>query len=174
MVFQGIPSIYDRLELTLEIKIGTSGVCKFKTENLLELPEGLEVFLLDKELNITTEINNELVAEFELETGTYTDRFYVVFKQVEILTVEDNIEVTDDLVVFYNSTIQSIVINNPSEFSAKNISLYNILGQQVVKVATEFNHTKAITIPVSVATGAYLVTFDYNNGTQITKKLIIK
>ncbi|NQY30082.1 MAG: T9SS type A sorting domain-containing protein, partial [Flavobacteriaceae bacterium] len=64
--------------------------------------------------------------------------------------------------------------NNPSEFSAKNISLYNILGQQIMKVTTEFNHTKAITIPVSVATGAYLVTFDYNNGTQITKKLIIK
>ncbi|PHS09796.1 MAG: hypothetical protein COA88_04285, partial [Kordia sp.] len=86
----------------------------------------------------------------------------------------DNIEITDDLVVFYNSTTQSIVINNPSEFTAKNISLYNILGQQVVKVVTEFNHTKAIAIPVSVATGAYLVSFDYNNGTQMKKKLIIK
>ncbi|NQY31479.1 MAG: T9SS type A sorting domain-containing protein, partial [Flavobacteriaceae bacterium] len=153
---------------------GTSGLCKFKTESLSELPTGLEVFLLDKELNITTKISEELVAEFELETGVYTDRFYVVFKQVEILTVEDNIETTNDLVVFYNSTTQSIAINNPSEFSAKNISLYNILGQQIMKVTTEFNHTKAITIPVSVATGAYLVTFDYNNGTQITKKLIIK
>ncbi|PHS09020.1 MAG: hypothetical protein COA88_05820 [Kordia sp.] len=174
LVIQGIPSIYTGLELPLEIKIGTSGVCKFKTESLSELPAGLAVFLLDKELNIITEISNELVAEFELATGIYNDRFYVVFKQVEILTVEDNIEITDDLVVFYNSTTQSIVINNPLEFTAKNISLYNILGQQVVKVATEFNHTKAITIPVSVATGAYLVSFDYNNGTQITKKLIIK
>ncbi|NQY30285.1 MAG: T9SS type A sorting domain-containing protein [Flavobacteriaceae bacterium] len=174
LVIQGIPSIYAGLELPLEIKIGTSGVCKFKTESLLELPAGLEVFLLDKELNLTTEISNELVAEFELETGTYTDRFYVVFKQAEILTVEDNIEVTDDLLVFYNGSTKNIEISNPSEFTAKNIVVYAITGQEVVKVNNVFTEVNTIEIPVNVVSGAYLVRFDYNNGTQVTKKLIIK
>ncbi|PHS10304.1 MAG: hypothetical protein COA88_02325, partial [Kordia sp.] len=93
---------------------------------------------------------------------------------VEILTVEDNIEITDDLVVFYNSTTQSIVINNPSEFTAKNIVVYAITGQKVVKLNNVFTEVNTIEIPVSVATGTYMVSFDYNNGTQITKKLIIK
>jgi len=54
------------------------------------------------------------------------------------------------------------------------VSLYNVLGQQVVKVNTDYTNVTEIAIPVQVATGTYLVTFDYNNGTTITKKMLIK
>ncbi|PHS04587.1 MAG: hypothetical protein COA88_13435 [Kordia sp.] len=174
LVIQGIPLIYDGLELPLEIKIGTSGVCKFKTESLLELPAGLEVFLLDKELNSTTPISEELVAEFELETGVYTDRFYVVFKEAEILTVEETDVISDNLVIFYNGSTKNIEISNPSEFTVKNIVIYAITGQEVVKDNNVFTEVNTIEIPVNVASGVYLVSFDYNNGTQIMKKLIVK
>jgi len=59
-------------------------------------------------------------------------------------------------------------------FSAKNISLYTVLGQEVLASKDEYKHVKDISVPVSVATGAYLVRFEYNYGAMITKKLIIK
>jgi len=52
--------------------------------------------------------------------------------------------------------------------------LYNVLGQQVVKSNKDYTNVTDITIPVQVASGTYLVAFDYNNGKQVTKKLIIK
>jgi len=54
------------------------------------------------------------------------------------------------------------------------VSLYNVLGQQVVKGSRDYTNVEDIVIPVSVETGTYLVTFDYNNGTTVTKKLLIK
>ena len=92
----------------------------------------------------------------------------------EVLDVEDIIKSTDDLVVFYNIGTHSVQISNASSFSAKNITLYNVQGQEVLLSKKEYAKVNEITIPVSVATGTYLVRFDYNDGTMITKKLIIK
>ncbi|PHS03347.1 MAG: hypothetical protein COA88_15910, partial [Kordia sp.] len=100
--------------------------------------------------------------------------FYVVFKEAEILTVEETDVISDNLVIFYNGSTKNIEISNPSEFTAKNIVIYAITGQEVVKVNNVFTEVNTIEIPVNVVSGVYLVSFDYNNGTQITKKLIIK
>jgi len=66
------------------------------------------------------------------------------------------------------------MINSSSVFTAKKVSLYNVLGQQVLKTSTDYTNVTEISIPVQVATGTYLVTFDYNNGTTVTKKVLIK
>jgi len=173
LVIQGIEAIHEDLELPLHIKVGTDGICKFEVGSLSEIDPSLEVYLMDKELNTTSRLEENIPVAFELASGAYTDRFYVVFKTTA-LAIEDVENSSNDLIVFYNTNNQSISISNPISFSAKNIGLYNILGQQVVKVADDYTDTKKVTIPVAVATGTYLIRFDYNNGTQVTKKLIIK
>jgi len=174
LVIQGIGAIYEDLELPLQIKVGAEGICKFETQSLSDLDPSLEVYFLDKELNLATKLEAGIPAEFNLASGEYNDRFYVVFKTAEVLAIDDLNTISDDLVVFYNTTTGSISINNSSEFTAKNVSLYNVLGQQVVKVNTDYTNVTGVTIPVQVATGTYLVTFEYNNSTTITKKLLIK
>jgi len=91
-----------------------------------------------------------------------------------VLAIDDLDTISEDLVVFYNTTTGSISINNSSLFTAKNVSLCNVLGQQVLKVNTDYTNVTEVVIPVQVATGTYLVTFDYNDGTTITRKLLIK
>jgi len=174
LVIQGIGAVYEDLELPLQIKVGTEGVCKFEVESLADLDSSLEVYFLDKVLNISTRLEEGTPVEFNLDSGEYNDRFYVVFKVIEVLAIDDLNSVSEDLVVFYDTTSGSISISDSSVFTAKNVSLYNVLGQQVVKVKTDYTNVTEIVIPVQVATGAYLVTFDYNNGKQVTKKLIIK
>jgi len=174
LVIQGIGAIYEDLELPLQIKVGTEGICKFEVESLADLDPSLEVYFLDKELNISSRLEEGTPVEFNLVSGEYNDRFYVVFKAAEVLAIDDVDVISDALVVFYNATTGIISISDSSVFTAKNVSLYNVLGQQVLKANSDYTNVMEVSIPVQVATGTYLVTFDYNNGNQVTKKLIIK
>jgi len=174
LVIQGIGAIYEDLELPLEIKVGTEGGCKFETQSLSDLDPSLEVYFLDKELNVSSRLEAGTPVEFNLAAGEYNDRFYVVFKTSEVLAIDDVATNSEDLIVFYNATTGSISINNSSEFTAKNVRLYNVLGQQVLKETKDYTNVTEVLIPVQVAIGTYLVTFDYNNGAAITKKLLIK
>jgi len=174
LVIQGIGAVYEDLELPLQIKVGAEGVCKFETESLVDLDPSLEVYFLDKELNSSTRLEAGVPVEFNLASGEYNDRFHVVFKAAEVLAIEDVNTISDDLVVFYNPASGSISIKNSSLFTAKNVSLYNVLGQQVLKVNADYTNVTEVVIPVQVATGTYLLTFVYNNGTTITRKLLIK
>ena len=174
LVIQGIGSIYEDLELPLQIKVGAEGVCKFEAQSLADFDSSLEVYFLDKELNLSSRLEIGLPIEFNLASGVYNDRFYVVFKTAEVLAIDDVNIASEDLVVFYNTASGSINISDSSVFTAKNISLYNVLGQEVLKSNADYTNVTEVSIPVKVATGTYLITFDYNNGKQITKKLIIK
>jgi len=179
LVIQGIGAVYDNLELPLHIKASEDGVCAFEAGSLADLDPLVEVYFLDKELNKSVRLESGVATEFSLSEGIYTDRFYVVFKQrKEAISVIDNSEETEEilneLVVFYNGSTKNIEISNPSEFTVTNITIYAVTGQEVVRVNNVFTEVNKVGIPVDVASGAYLVRFDYNNGTQITKKLIIR
>ncbi len=174
LVIQGIGAVYEDLELPLQIKVGAEGICKFEVGDLSYLDPSIEVYFLDKELNTTTKLETDIPVEFNLASGTYNERFYVVFKAAEVLAIDDIDTVEDDLVVFYNTASGSISLTKSSMFTVKNVNLYNVLGQQVLQVKKEYTNITSVDIPVQVASGTYLLIFDYNNGKQITKKLIIK
>ena len=90
--------------MPLGIKVGAEGTCKFEAGDLSDLDPSLEVYFLDKELGLSTKLEAGIPVEFNLVSGEYTDRFYVVFKTAEVLAIEDVDTVSDDLVVFYNSS----------------------------------------------------------------------
>jgi hypothetical protein len=182
LVIQGIGSVYDNLQLPLHIKADKTGNFKFEVIDLSDIDSSTSVYLYDKELDSSFPLEAGVPVEFYLEEGVYSDRFKVVFKVAKIEEAEaeeaeevlENIDTADNLVVFYNTKTQSIDITNTTQFSAKNISIHNVLGQKVVNMNTEFKDQNLITIPVSLATGAYVITFDYDNKRQVTKKLMIR
>jgi len=172
-VIQGVGFLHNDLELPLTLQVGTSGLCKFSINDVLGVPTGLNVFLRDKELNYDSELLPNIAVEFNLAAGNYDERFYVVFKE-RVLSVEENIIEASELLIYYNTLSSTITINSNMKFQANNIQLYNVLGQQVMKLNKKYTDVKEITIPLQVASGAYLVSFNYNNSRQMTKKLIIK
>jgi len=173
-VIQTIGEITEDLEISLYVKSASEGVGYFSIEELQGIATEIEIYFIDKQESLYIDLR-EGAAEFDMEIGEYSDRYSIVFKMSEeildVVEVEDTI---NDLVVFYNASIQSLQINNTSLFSAKNITLYNTLGQEVLAQKKEYTKVNEVTIPVSVATGTYLVRFEYNDGTMVTKKLIIK
>lgn len=178
LVIQAIGSMYDSLQLPLHIKADKTGNFKFEVTDLSDIDSSTSVYLYDKELDSSFPLEAGVPVEFYLEEGEYSDRFKVVFKvakiEEEAEEVLENIDTADNLVVFYNTKTQSIDITNTTQFSAKNIAIHNVLGQQIANMNTEFKDQNLITIPVSLATGAYVVTFDYDNKRKVTKKLMIR
>jgi len=172
-VIQTISEIKNELEIPLHVKSTSEGIANFSIEELQGIASEIEIYFLDKQTNVFSNLREGAV-EFNLQTGTFSDRYAVVFKISEVLIVEEFDIPENNLVIFYNTSIQSIQVNNPKLFSIKNIRLYDMLGQEVFVSKKEYAKTYEVTIPVSVATGTYLVHFDYNDGAMITKKLIIK
>ncbi len=172
-VIQTIGEITDELEVPLHVKSTSEGIAHFSIEELQGIASEIEIYFVDKQTSVYTDLR-ETAAELNMEIGNSSDRYAVVFRISELLSVEEEIVISDDLVVFYNTALHSIQINNVSSFSAKNIMLYTILGQEVLVNKNEYTQVNEISIPVSVATGTYLVRFDYNDGSMITKKIIVK
>jgi len=172
-VIQTIGEIVNELEIPLHVKSTSEGIAYFSIEELQGIASEIEIYFLDKQTSVYTSLRDGAV-EFNLEIGESSDQYAVVFKISETLSVEDEVLISDELVVFYDTAIQSVALSNSKLFSAKNITLYNILGQEVVSNKKEYSKVSEVVIPVSVATGTYVVRFDYNNGTAITKKLVIR
>ena len=174
-VIQAIGELYDELELPLEIKMGSTGVAKFETEGLEDLPENVKVFFVDKVENTYTELNTGIQAEINVENGVHNDRYYVVFKvQEEVLAVEETVEAAEGTTVFYQASTQSINIVSNNTFKASGVTLYNVLGQQVMNFGSDFNNVQEVKLPVNVAAGTYVLRFTYDDKVTITKKMIIK
>ena len=174
LVIQTIGAIYDDLELPLEIKVGTSGICRFETEGLQDLEDNVELFFIDKErgLNFPLQIGSSV--ELELEEGTYNNRFYISFKVKEDLQQTEEQVALDDLVIFSNNTNHRIEINASGSFSLSSLRLYNVLAQEVVNFERQFRDVTTIHLPVNVASGTYILKGIYNDATTFTKKLVIK
>jgi hypothetical protein len=178
LVIQGISSIYNDLKLPLFVKSDLEGDFKFQLDSLPNFDSSVKVFLLDKELGLSLPLEPGVPVEFYLQSGEYKNRFYIVFK-VDKLTVElSEPEITDllhnNFIVFYNAINKSIDLSNESLFSAKNIIIHNVLGQQVLKVKEEFENVNLISLPVSLSKGTYIVTFNHDKENILTKKLIVR
>ncbi len=174
LVIQAIGNLYDNLELPLTIEIGQVGTCKFEAEDLSDIAPDYEVYFLDKHLNTYTPLESGEEIVFELAAGTYTNRFYIVFKEATALAiVEENLD--DNLNVFYTAQNNTIVIHNPTNFSVRNIQLHNVLGQEVLGHLNRYHDVSTINLAVGeLATGTYILTFMYNDSITITKKMIIR
>jgi len=173
-VIQTIGEITEDLEIPLHVKSASEGIGYFSIEELQGIDPEIEIYFVDKQENIYTDLREGAVA-FNLEAGEFSDRYSIVFRIIEeVLDIEEVKEDSDDLVVFYNSSTRSIDISNTSAFTAKNITLYNVLGQTVLNIKEEYTYVKSISVPVNVATGTYMVRFNYNQGTMLAKKVMIK
>ena len=171
LVIQSIGSIEEELELPLEIKMGNEGVCKFEAEDISGLPTNVTAYFVDELLEKTTRLVVDEPVVFELTTGDYEDRFFIKFKVDE---KDEIIQIAEDLIAYYLISERSIILESQKAFTASDIRLYNLLGQQVYQYDQDFNESTRVSLPTNLNTGVYLVKFVLNNAKEMSKRVIIK
>jgi hypothetical protein len=162
------------LPLTRVIPIGINskgdGLLKIKVDNIENPIENMTVYLRDNLTMDTYDILNDTF-EINLEKGTYNDRYSVVFEPKPEIPVEIE-EVIYDLNAFVYDNGNMLRVTRPEELMIHNISLFNMLGQQVQNWNAD-RERLVYDLPVHVNTGVYLVVLGTEAG-NITKKVIIE
>jgi hypothetical protein len=169
-VITGVQEVSDSLEIPLEIIVGYNGEISINIDQINALSQ--DVFIKDNLTGETTEITKN-TAIYQLNKGTYTDRFFLAFTKASPLNLENDIlEKTINIYVNNNSNTINISTNN--DLNIKKVELYNILGKRISRwnIQEEKNDYQ-FEIQTQIASGIYLIKTYTNNGI-INKKIVIE
>ena len=165
-VIQGVNNFSETQEFSLGLIVNESGVIKIKIDAIKNVDPNLNLYIKDNETGLAYQINHEAF-ELYLDAGTYNDRFKLVF-QPEILSIDENISQTDNL-IYHDSKTKEIKVISTNELEILDAKLYNIIGQSVIEL--EFN-SENTSQPLNINSGVYIVQLNTPNG-FINRKVII-
>jgi hypothetical protein len=165
LVINGLNAITENMELPLGFTLKSAAMLKMKATELNNLPEGMQVYLLDKTANTQTQLTPETDYSFTTTEATTNNesRFSLLFKAPGAITgIGESNQEKERISVFVNSH-NEIVIRANEDIS---FSIYNVAGQQIVTGKTKSN-SQSYTSKLS--TGVYLVRVG-----SVIKRLVIR
>lgn len=164
---QSLPnSDYESMIIPIGVKANAGKEITFSATSL-NLPEGIKVFIEDKENNTITNLNKSNYTVSLKENLNGTGRFFLSTAS-KVLSTE-NTELTGiSIYTKNNSTLNISGLKN----GKATISIFNILGKQLLNTSFEVSTNNEISLP-KLATGVYIVKLDTENGT-LNKKIILE
>ncbi len=171
-VIQGVNAINETQEFPLGIIVKQPGFASINVDVLENVDTSLSLYVKDEQTGIVHHINHKPF-QIHLESGTYTERFKLVFENNsnKLLHSGELDKRINDIRVFYDTESSAVKVINKYNINISGITLYNILGQDVKSV--KLNSTGDLSIPISVNPGAYIVKLFTEKGV-VSKKAVIK
>lgn len=168
MIIQAVPTMYYRV-LPLEIKASTKGMTKISIDFLENITDETNIFLKD---NVNGTLYNLRTADYEinLSPGTYSKRFELVLQPQKTLLIEEEFQKGNLVNIYLNNPEAKIYINKLQTVELKEISIYNLIGQQIFNLKKGLQ-LQNIEIPFNVPIGVYIIKISTNND-LITKKIL--
>jgi len=105
-----------------------------------------------------------------LVAGTYNERFELAFKTESSLENEKKIESDSILLVYNNKSKKTLTITKNKSVDIKEISIYNIVGQQLANW-DKISNLNTIEIPFNLQKGTYVVKLITDKGV-ISEKIL--
>ncbi|SCY00995.1 Por secretion system C-terminal sorting domain-containing protein [Nonlabens sp. Hel1_33_55] len=168
---QGIGEVTGSIELPLYIKLKDNGTIKIGLDHIENLDDDQPVYLKDANTGV---LHNLRESKFEspfLFKGQYKARFSIVFHGKSTLS-NDTVESQENILVFTPQATDAIHISTPDTIVLDQVSLTNMLGQQVKN--WEVNDSKEIVLSRNgIASGNYIVTMK-SAGTDYHRKVMLR
>ncbi|MBQ0788496.1 MAG: T9SS type A sorting domain-containing protein, partial [Oceanihabitans sp.] len=162
---QGLGGFNEALELPLGLLISEAGSHQImidEIENFLG-----PIYLKDNLLNTTHSLTGSSF-NVNLPIGEYLDRYSIVFTPQETLSMDA--EEAKHIKIFYDGN-NNIVVNNQDRLALKKIAIFNILGQEVLKLDTNLSNKDRIEIPFNQSDGIYFVKVE-TPSSELTQKIL--
>ncbi|MBE0424942.1 MAG: T9SS type A sorting domain-containing protein, partial [Lutibacter sp.] len=179
-VIQGTNAIGLNSEVPLGIQLSKTGMVTVKIDELENVDDDTSIYLKDKLTGESFNMRDKPV-QLNLTAGKYADRFVLVFKTQKLMAEDVKTEVLipalaqpiiEGIYVFMNNAISELQIKNNSPEEITSVTLINTLGQTVKTWNSNFN-IRTISLPISTATGVYLVQINTKTG-KIVKKISVQ
>lgn len=157
---------YDTMVIPVEVNGIVNSEINFSA-NSLNLPKGYNVYLEDKLNNSITNLDLEKYTT-TLDESFKENRFFIHTKTSNVLSTE-------------NENLQNISIYTTSNANLRisglkrgktNVSLFNILGKNVLDSTFEATSIKELSLP-NLVKGIYIIKLQNNEGT-LTQKIILE
>ena len=152
-VIQGVGTYNKEYEFPVGLIVSHSGTHTIMldgTENFTD-----DVYLKDAYLNTFFNLSDSDYS-ISLQAGEYLDRFFIVFQNDTTLLNETVAE--SDLNVYYKEN--TIVVENPNNLELSMVSIFNQLGQVVLKLGGNQLNSKKNYVPFMQQKGIYIVSLE--------------
>ena len=136
----------------------------------INLPDGLKIFLEDKEAQTITDITTVSHQVTPNKTLNGIGRFYL-HTAASVLSTEDSGFATT--LNIYKTSNTNVRITGLQTQGTAVVKLYSLVGKEVMMYAFKMETVNDIALPKNLATGLYLLQL-VANGAKQTKKLIIE
>lgn len=162
---QGVDAFNDTMEFPLGILISETGLHQIMIDEVENFQH--TIYLKDNILNTTHNLSD---ANFNvnLPIGNHLDRYSLVFVPQNSLSTTD--QTLSNLTVFYDGN-KNVVVNNKDRMQLKNITIYNVLGQEILRLNDNINISNRVQIPFNQSQGIYFVKVVTTTG-ELTQKII--
>ncbi|RVU89609.1 hypothetical protein EH230_12555 [Flavobacterium columnare] len=132
-----------------------------------------KVYLHNKKENLYYDLNGEPIP-FSVKKGEDSETYEIVFtNESEVLDLDD-VTLADDLVVYYNKELRSVIIENKKEHDLKKICLLDLTGRNIKCSTLETNEKSKYVIGVDyIQDQTYIVKIQDKLKNTISKKIII-
>jgi len=167
-VIQSVGAFDETKKYPLGLYLTNSGTITISLNRLENFDPPIDVYIYDALLDTYIQINNANYTAV-MSSGNYIDKYFIAFMDPTLSSSDNDFLKTK---VQYLSNTKELYINTYNNFNLKQISIYNLLGQEIFR-QKDINLNQ-IKIPLhNINTGFCLVTITSDKG-DITKKIIIQ
>ncbi|OIQ22862.1 LamG-like jellyroll fold domain-containing protein [Lacinutrix sp. MedPE-SW] len=172
-IIQGIDNIEPASILPLGIHTDIDGVNTFVIDELLNVPNDLDIYIYDQVTGLYHDIKNNNGFSIDLPAGTYTDRFELRFSNDNSLSTEEFVAEETGIQFYFTNNNESIVINNPKLTTIESVSLINMLGQEIISFDSIETQDYVTLKTSNISTGNYILNITTIDG-KFSKKVLIE
>ncbi len=165
-VIQGLPPLEENISVRLGVDVGIQGGHTFKLKDFENFSESTSIILEDKQENKFINLFQQIEYTTNLEPGRIDDRFLLHFTGPFGI---DEIS-QESIMNIYSFNNDIYIQNNTNQKFDVNISIKNILGQEILNKKLTFNNTSKISL--DVVQGYYFVKI-FTDKLFITKKVYL-
>jgi hypothetical protein len=169
-LIQGIDQINKSTIIPLGVHTKTNGFNSIVIDKLENVPQDLEIYLHDKDLDIYHNLRQGKY-EIHLDAGQYLNRFEITFSKGQTLSTKEN--ESKQIKTYFSNEKNSIIINNPASKLIESVEMFNMLGQSLFKFQTNTNDNHIEYSANQMAAGHYILKIETKFG-MVSKKVLVK
>ena len=172
-LIQGVGAFDETKELPLGLYMGQTEEIKISLNSTENFDEDIEVYLFDSELNTYHLLSDSDYLE-TIESGEYTDRFYITFSiptsYQQIVLSNDKFD-NESVFIRYLSNTKEISVSSKQSTVIRAIELYDMTGKLVFK-SNSINKTEYQQKYNTPNKGVYIIKVNTENGV-VSKSVLI-
>jgi hypothetical protein len=163
-------SYHEDLKIPLTIEVSNSMPINISIADVQNFDTNSSIYIHDIATNIYVDLN---IQDFDinLDTGKYTERFEVTFKEDTTLDTEafdiGNLDATQ------NNTTDILTLLNPTNLNIKSILVYDVSGKEVLTQTPNTTQNTYTLSTKNLSTGVYIIKATTNTLKTFSKKIIV-